>query len=93
MNKAIKHKPEQKRFELELENGRSAFILYKRNKDHLDLIHSEVPESLRGQGIGKDLVLKTLEQIEKEGLTATAICPYIKAVVAASDKWKNIVNH
>ena len=92
MNNKIKHKPEQKRFELELENGLTAFIMYKRKNDHLALIHSEVPESLRGQGIGKKLVLKTLEQIEKEGLTATAYCPYIKAVVLDSEKWKNIIN-
>ncbi|WP_339925498.1 GNAT family N-acetyltransferase [uncultured Cyclobacterium sp.] len=93
MNQAIKHIPEQNRFELELEGGLSAFILYKRNKDHLDLIHSEVPKPQRGQGIGRTLVFKTLEQIEKEGLTATALCPYIKAVVLSSEKWKNIINH
>jgi hypothetical protein len=93
MSKSIKHKPSQNRFELELEKGLIAYISYRRKNDHLDLIHSEVPQSQRGQGIGKLLVLNTLKQIEKEGLTATAYCPFIKAIIRDSEKWKNIINY
>ena len=43
------------RFELH-ENGETAFLLYTRTKDAIRLIHTEVPETHRGKGMGSKLV-------------------------------------
>lgn len=91
MKTKVLHKPDERRFELPLDNGQAAHISYRREGDHLSLMHSEVPAALRGQGIGKDLVLGTFEVIQEEGLTATAYCSYIRAVAKRSDTWKDII--
>lgn len=92
MDRKIMHNKFDKQFELHLDNGLKAFISYTKNENHLSLTHSEVPLELRGKGIGKELVEKTFEAINKEGLTATAYCSYIRAVAKRSDKWQNFIN-
>ena len=93
MDTKIIHNTEKNRFELPLDNQLVAIITYSRQDNYLVLNHSEVPNELKGKGIGKELVLKTFEQIEKEGLTATATCSYIRAVAQRSAYWKNKINY
>lgn len=93
MDNNIIHNKEESRFELPLEQGAKAVIRYRKKGNHLDLLHSEVPSSMRGQGIGKQLVLKTFEAIEKEGYTATAYCSYIRAVAKRSDEWRDKIQY
>ena len=83
----------QNRFEMDLGNQQVAHINYRKEDDHYHLLHSEVPEQLRGRGIGKELVEKTFEKIYKNGNKATAHCRYIKAVAKRSEKWNKIVNY
>lgn len=86
----IIHQKEQNRFVLNID-GAIAKVDYQIKNDKMYLVHSEVPESLRGQGIGKKLVLQTFEKLTQEGYTAVAICRYIKSVAQRSDVWKNII--
>ena len=91
METNIVHNTAKQQFELPLADGSMALVTYSQKGSHLNLMHSEVPREHRGEGIGKELVLKTFEAIEKEGLTATAYCSYIRAVAQRSNKWKNII--
>lgn len=43
----------------------------------LDLVHTEVPESLRGKGIAKHLAKGALEYVAGKGLQAQITCPYV----------------
>ena len=78
----------------ETKNAR-ALIDYKIRNDRMYLTHSEVPKTLRGNGIGKILVEKSLEKLVEEGYDKEyriiANCPFIKYVVAKSDKWREII--
>ncbi|MCB0382562.1 MAG: N-acetyltransferase [Psychroserpens sp.] len=87
----VSHNKFDKQFELCLENGGKAIVSYTKNGNHLNLIHSEVPTHLRGQGIGKELVLKTFDAIRKEGFTATAHCSYIKAVRQRNPLYADVI--
>jgi predicted GNAT family acetyltransferase len=88
----IIHDKENKRFTLAI-NGQLAKVDYSIRDDKMYLTHSEVPYSLRGQGIGKQLVEKTFEQLTKEGYTAVAVCSYIKVIASRSDRWSTIIQH
>jgi len=93
MDRQIIHDQAEKQFVLPLENNHKAFIIYRINGQQLLLTHAEVPYQLRGQGLGKELVEKTFELIEKSGYTATAQCSYISAVAKRSNYWSKIINH
>lgn len=92
MSKII-HNKEKQQFILPLENNLEAKIEYKLNSENvMYLTHSETPPELRGQGIGKELVEKTFEQLTNEGYKAVAICSYIKHVAEKSEKWSKIID-
>ena len=66
------------RFELQIE-GETAFLEYNRHNGSLVLIHTEVPERLRGHRVGERLIVAALAAARSEGLGVIAICPYVRA--------------
>ena len=54
-------------------------------------MQSEVPYNLRGKGIGKVLVLKTIEKLTEEGNKAVAVCSYIVAIKNRDSYWSTII--
>lgn len=90
---AIIHDQENKAFVLHLEDGQKAIVNYTFDScSGMRLVHSEVPYSLRGKGIGKKLILETFEKLTEEGFEATAVCNYIRVVAKRHPKWKTIIN-
>lgn len=92
MDNKIRHNKFDRQFELSFKNGEKAFVCYTKKGNHLNLIHTEVPTHLRGQGIGKELVLKTFDTIRKEGYTATAHCTCIKAVRQQNPAYADLIS-
>jgi uncharacterized protein len=66
------------RFELTIDS-RTAFLVYERTPDTLRLIHTEVPETLRGRHIGESLVKAALDFGHAERLKIVALCPFVRA--------------
>jgi len=88
----IIHDKEEKEFILPLEDGLQAKVSYTlEGSSEMRLVYSEVPNSLRGGGIGKKLVLETFEKLTEEGFKATAVCSYIRVVAMRHPKWKSII--
>ena len=73
-----------------------AYVKYEIKKDIMNLTDSKVPKALRGKGIGKILVEKSLEKLIEEGYDKEykiiAKCSFIKYVVAKNPKWSEIVS-
>jgi len=67
-----------RRFELTVD-GKTAYLAYERKDDALMLIHTEVPDDLRGQHIGDALVEGALRAGRSEGLRIVAVCPFVRA--------------
>jgi predicted GNAT family acetyltransferase len=72
---------------LEDPNGRPiAEILFPNvDKKTVNITHTWVDESLRGQGIAAKLVEEVIAQLKKSGKKAILTCPYAKAY---STTWK-----
>ena len=68
------------RFELDID-GQTAFLDYKRSPLGLTLVHTEVPENLRGQGFGSRLVKGAVAIGRAEGLRIIAECAFAKAIL------------
>ena len=82
----IKHLPEKKRFEMEVE-GQIATVSYSLEDETLYLIHSEIPAALRGRGMGKILVEATFEYMKEYDLKGVPICSFIRKVAREGNKW------
>jgi predicted GNAT family acetyltransferase len=77
-NTPVTHNEAKGQFEIALENN-TAFLQYRRTSDHLSLIHTEVPEAMRGKGLGKQLVRAALDYAHFNQLKVIPVCPFVKA--------------
>jgi predicted GNAT family acetyltransferase len=73
----VKDNQTASRFELEVD-GQVAFLRYERTPAALRLIHTEVPEALRGRRLGDALAKAGIEAAKREGLTLVVICPFVR---------------
>lgn len=79
-----------KQYEAHIE-GAIARIEYIRAKNRIYLTHTEVPSSLEGKGIGSTLVLKVLEDIERQDLILVPMCPFVALYLKRHPEWKKLV--
>ena len=75
MDYEIRHQPEQKLFETEVD-GRTAFVQYRLLNGSLDIIHTIVPRPIEGQGIAAALVKAAYDYAMAKGLKPKATCTY-----------------
>ena len=68
---------ERSRFELVVD-GLTSFLNYTRGPLGLTLVHTEVPESQRGRGLGTRLVKAAIASGRQEGLRIIAECVFAK---------------
>lgn len=73
----IRDQREQHRFVLEID-GAEAELVYRRRGDRLILVHTGVPDSLGGQGIGGQLVRAAVTAARAEQLTIVPWCPFAR---------------
>jgi predicted GNAT family acetyltransferase len=83
-NEAIHH------FELEI-NGKQAFIDYKRKDNKIYLIHTEVPETLRGTGAAEAIVTKAFNFIEEHELKLVPLCSYVQVYLKRHPEWNRLL--
>jgi hypothetical protein len=56
-----------------------AELTYRLRAERLVLIHTEVPRSLEGRGIGGQLVRAAIGRAESDGLTIVPLCPFARS--------------
>ncbi len=78
------------RFELKVEAG-IGFIEYVKKDGIYYLMHTEVPETLKGQGIATLLANKSFEYLESINATIVPYCPFIVGYLKKNDQWSKLV--
>ena len=79
---------------LEIERGgHVAWLEYTLAGKVLQLIHSEVPEALRGQGVASELARSALEWAHEQGLKVDVICPSVAAYLEKHPEYAGLVLH
>ena len=82
---------ERHRFEME-EGGATAIIGYRRRGDEvIELVHTEVPEALSGQGVGSRLVRGALDLIRAEGRRVVPSCSFVAAWIGKHPDYADMV--
>jgi predicted GNAT family acetyltransferase len=72
---AVEHDQAQERFVVRA-GGEVAELDYRRRGDRLSILHTGVPASLEGKGIGSELVRAAVELAAAEGLTVVPYCTF-----------------
>lgn len=78
------------RFEIE-RDGQVAYLDYTLTGDVLGLLHSEVPEGLRGQGIASSLAHTALEWARENRKRVDVICPSVAGYIAHHPEYSDLV--
>ncbi len=82
---------EKHRYEFQID-GKIAEIDYiKSSNGEIYLVHTEVPASLGGKGVGSQLAEKALADIERQGLRLVPLCPFVAGYIHKHPEWKRIV--
>ncbi|HEY7636260.1 MAG TPA: GNAT family N-acetyltransferase [Gemmatimonadales bacterium] len=75
----VQHDPERGQFYIPLANGEEASLFYNMfSDDILDLRHTEVPRSARGQGLADALVRFALAYVREHNLNLIVTCPFVQ---------------
>jgi predicted GNAT family acetyltransferase len=88
----VTNDPAAGRFEIRTEQGTAVLSYAHRGKD-LELIHTEVPKALEGQGYGATLAAAALDHARREGIKVIPTCPFVKAYLARHPEDAVLVAH
>jgi hypothetical protein len=64
-------------YELEVD-GQLALAAYRLGHGRITFTHTEVPNALEGQGIGKRLIEAALADVREQGLKVVPACAFVK---------------
>lgn len=68
-----------------------AELTYSRTSPTLIIAdHTEVPDAFRGQGMGRRLVARMVEDARKEGFKVYALCPFVNAERQKHADWADV---
>lgn len=87
---AVRDNPAHHRFELEGEGG-IAVSYYRRAPGVITFIHTEVPESMKGGGVGSRLIKGALDMVRAEGLRVVAQCPFVAAYIGKHPEYADLL--
>ena len=70
-----------------------AVMTYSRASPRLVIIdHTEVPDSMRGKGVGQALALHAVEEARSGGWKIVPLCPFFRAQAMRHAEWRDVVN-
>ncbi|WP_250436770.1 GNAT family N-acetyltransferase [Hanstruepera flava] len=79
-------------FFVEIDNSRLAEMTYsKAGYDKIIIDHTEVDESLKGQGVGKQLVKAAVEYAREKQIKILPLCPFAAAVFKKQSEYNDVL--
>lgn len=78
-------------FFIEQEGKRVAEMTYSiAGESRIIIDHTEVDDSLRGQGAGLQLVEYAVTYVRNKGIKMLPLCPFTKATLLKHPEWKDV---
>lgn len=93
MNEITHHKEGNRgSFNYELEGNSLAEMVYSMEDQNVMIIHhTEVDDSLRGQGIGKKLQQSLVDYVRLNNIKVIPICPFAKTTFLRMKEWQDVL--
>jgi predicted GNAT family acetyltransferase len=87
---AVVNNRDAERFETTVD-GLVAFSQYKQRGKRIYFTHTEVPEALRGRGVGGELARTGLDYARSYGLEVIPHCPFIASYIKSHPEYMDLV--
>lgn len=69
-----------------------AEMTYSRAGPHLVIIdHTQVPDALRGKGVGQAMALHAVEEARAGGWKILPLCPFMRAQSLRHPEWRDVI--
>lgn len=92
MENTVTNNKQERRFEIALDAGKTAFIDYtEAGEGVLALTHTEVPEEFEGKGVGSALVRGALEIIQADDLKIIPACRFVAVYLKRHPEHESLV--
>jgi predicted GNAT family acetyltransferase len=78
MDVKVQHNEKERKFYANVEGQEAAIQYAMLGDDTYNLLHTFVPEELRGRGVGEKLVQGTLDEIRREGAQFLPSCAFVQ---------------
>lgn len=88
----IVNNKKQFRFELPIENGEYAELDYRWLRGSMVLMHTVVPVSARGKGLGATLVKYVLDYVRQQNLKIIVYCPFVTKYLKDHPEYNDLVD-
>lgn len=73
-------------------DGHESEMTFSRASPKLVIIdHTDVPDVLRGRGVGQALAVYAVEDARKGGWKIIPLCPFFKAQLARHPEWRDVI--
>lgn len=89
----VKHEQTENKgaFYLEIAGEKKAEMTYsKAGTERIIIDHTEVDESLRGQGAGLKLAEYAVHYVREQGIKILPLCPFMKATLQKHPEWRDV---
>ena len=87
----VTDRPDQLRYEIEVDGELAGFLLYRREPGVLELVHTDVDPKWEGKGVGAALVQGALDDVRARGLKVRPYCPFVAAYIRRHPEYDDIV--
>jgi predicted GNAT family acetyltransferase len=87
----VTDRPNELRYEIEVDGEVAGFIMYRREPGVVDLVHTDVAPKWEGKGVGAALVQGALEDIRARGLKMRPTCPFVSAYLRRHPEYGDLV--
>ena len=78
------------RFELERE-GQVAYLQYNITGHVLELLHTEIPDSMRGCGVASTLSKTALDWARANNMKIDVVCPFVDGYLQSHPEYSDLV--
>lgn len=87
----VRHDKDQQRYVLEINGQPLGFAQYQEEGERQIFIHTEIDDSLAGQGMGSTLARESLDDARRRGKRIVPVCEFIAAYVKKHPDWNDIL--
>ena len=87
----VKDNSAQHRYEMAVDDE-VAFVTYETAPDRIVLLHTEVPSTLSGRGVGSALARGVLDDIRRRGLRVVPRCEFMASYIERHPAYADLVD-
>lgn len=92
MEYTTKHDAIAQRYDVDLGAGHTAWVAYSHRGDGvISLDYSEVPDALRGKGVGAIMMEHVLAAIDADKLKVVPVCEYTRHYINRHEEWAHLL--